>query len=247
MFAQSVYLIFASVYMCKETVEHLLLSAGDDQQHHADHHHHSDGYVVSPNFNFITDCRILCRGLLPMILAFLSLAFVVVNALRFDNHAKLVEGPYSPCNASFLTHKVVSYELVTGSQLPQLTSLLPSTRTSFHVPKGKKQQPTPIDTVLSNPFSLSPIAFSLALVFPPFFLPEYVWAVSSSSCWPESGALIPWLIVIKFVHSIYSFRQYKPSSPSAWLTPRRWRSGAFCYKPLPLAVFRAVGWKHSCG
>jgi hypothetical protein len=48
MFAQSVYLIFASVYMCKEAVEHLLLSAGDDQQHHADHHHHSDGYVMCP-------------------------------------------------------------------------------------------------------------------------------------------------------------------------------------------------------
>lgn len=46
MFAQSVYLIFASVYICKETVEHLLLSAGDDQHHHADHHHHLDGYVV---------------------------------------------------------------------------------------------------------------------------------------------------------------------------------------------------------
>lgn len=48
MFAQSVYLIFASVYMCKEAVEHLLLSAGDDQQHHADHHHHSDGYALCP-------------------------------------------------------------------------------------------------------------------------------------------------------------------------------------------------------
>ncbi|KAF9645549.1 hypothetical protein BDM02DRAFT_3271637 [Thelephora ganbajun] len=135
MFAQSVYLIFASVYICKETVEHLLLSAGDDQQHHADHHHHSDG------------------GVLPIVLAFLSLILVVVNALRFDNHSKLVE--------------------VTGSQLPQLTSLLPSTRTSFHVPKGKKQQPTPIDVVFSNPFSLSPIAFSIALVFPPFFLPDH--------------------------------------------------------------------------
>jgi len=191
MFAQSVYLIFASVYMCKETVEHLLLSAGDDQQHHADHHHHSDGYVVSPNFNFvITECRILYRGLLPMILAFLSLVFVVVNALRFDNHSKLVEGQYSPYMSSSLAHKVVSHKLVTGSRLPQLTSLLPSTRTSFHVPKGKKQQPTPIDTVLSNPFSLSPIAFSLALVFPPFFLPEYVPTVSNSNSLVSSWALI---------------------------------------------------------
>jgi len=104
MFAQSVYLIFASVYMCKETVEHLLLSAGDDQQHHADHHHHSDGYVVSPNVNFATECSVFCRGVLPMILAFLSLVFVVVNALRFDNHSKLVEGLYSLYKASSLAH-----------------------------------------------------------------------------------------------------------------------------------------------
>lgn len=36
-FAQSVYLIFASVYVCKETVEHLLLSSGEGH-----HHHHRD-------------------------------------------------------------------------------------------------------------------------------------------------------------------------------------------------------------
>lgn len=37
MFAQSVYLMFSSVYVCKETVEHLLLSAGEGH-----HHHHGD-------------------------------------------------------------------------------------------------------------------------------------------------------------------------------------------------------------
>lgn len=36
-FAQSVYLIFAAVYVCKETVEHLLLSSGEGH-----HHHHGD-------------------------------------------------------------------------------------------------------------------------------------------------------------------------------------------------------------
>ena len=35
MFAQSVYLMFSSVYVCKETVEHLLLSAGEGHHHHA--------------------------------------------------------------------------------------------------------------------------------------------------------------------------------------------------------------------
>ena len=175
MFAQSVYLIFASVYICKETVEHLLLSAGDDQQHHADHHHHSDGYVVHPvKLHLITEPHSFYRGILPIVLAFLSLVFVIANALHFENHSKLVEGLWSSYNVSPLAEWILFRELVTGSQLPQLTSLLPSTRTSFHVPKGKKQQPTPIDTVLSNPFSVSPIAFSLALVFPSFFLPECV-------------------------------------------------------------------------
>lgn len=47
MFAQAVYLMFSSVYVCKETVEHLLLSSGGGDGHH---HHHGDeevglGYV----------------------------------------------------------------------------------------------------------------------------------------------------------------------------------------------------------
>lgn len=39
-YAQSVYLLFASVYVCKETVEHLLLSSGEGH-----HHHHGDEFV----------------------------------------------------------------------------------------------------------------------------------------------------------------------------------------------------------
>ena len=38
MFAQAVYLMFAAVYVCKETVEHLLLSAGGSEE--SGHHHH---------------------------------------------------------------------------------------------------------------------------------------------------------------------------------------------------------------
>ena len=33
-FAQSIYLIFASVYVCKEAVEHMLLSHGEGHHHH---------------------------------------------------------------------------------------------------------------------------------------------------------------------------------------------------------------------
>ena len=42
MFAQAVYLLFSSVYVCKESVEHLLLSAGAGEGHH---HHHGDEEV----------------------------------------------------------------------------------------------------------------------------------------------------------------------------------------------------------
>ena len=44
LFAQAVYLMFSSVYVCKETVEHLLLSAGGAEGHR---HHHGDeeGFV----------------------------------------------------------------------------------------------------------------------------------------------------------------------------------------------------------
>lgn len=45
MFAQSVYLMFASVYVCKETVEHLLLTAGGEGEGH--HHHHGDEEVTT--------------------------------------------------------------------------------------------------------------------------------------------------------------------------------------------------------
>ena len=41
MFAQAVYLMFSSVYVCKETVEHLLLSSGEGH-----HHHHGDEIEV---------------------------------------------------------------------------------------------------------------------------------------------------------------------------------------------------------
>ena len=38
-FAQTIYLLFAAVYVCKESVEHFLLSLGESH-----HHHPSDEY-----------------------------------------------------------------------------------------------------------------------------------------------------------------------------------------------------------
>lgn len=53
-YAQSVYLLFASVYVCKETAEHLLLSSGEGH-----HHHHGDEAVR------ITGCVVILLAVDP--------------------------------------------------------------------------------------------------------------------------------------------------------------------------------------
>ncbi|TFK31614.1 hypothetical protein BDQ12DRAFT_739896 [Crucibulum laeve] len=74
MFAQTVYLMFSSVYVCKETVEHLLLSAGGGEGHH---HHHGDEEGGLP-IEY------------PIIMAFITFLSLLGTALFYDNHLKLV-------------------------------------------------------------------------------------------------------------------------------------------------------------
>ncbi|EJF61727.1 PAP2-domain-containing protein [Dichomitus squalens LYAD-421 SS1] len=86
-FAQSVYLIFTSVYVCKETVEHLLLSSGEG------HHHHQGDEVAS------------VLGIeFPIRLLFITLISLLSTAIFFNNHAKLVStaGNRIPSLASLL-------------------------------------------------------------------------------------------------------------------------------------------------
>jgi hypothetical protein len=94
MFAQVVYLMFSSVYICKETVEHLLLSNGGEVGHH---HHHGDedegmiGYVVSCfNSAAVVDICAFYRIDFPIILAFITFISLIGTSLIYDNHSKLV-------------------------------------------------------------------------------------------------------------------------------------------------------------
>ncbi|KAJ3860829.1 hypothetical protein EV359DRAFT_74998 [Lentinula novae-zelandiae] len=79
-FAQSVYLMFSSVYVCKETVEHVLLSAGSAGGGDGHHHHAGD---EDPNGHLGIQ--------FPYILAFISFVTITMSAMMFDNHKKLVE------------------------------------------------------------------------------------------------------------------------------------------------------------
>ncbi|KAI0028760.1 hypothetical protein K488DRAFT_89423 [Vararia minispora EC-137] len=73
LFAQGVYLMFAAVYVFKETAEHLLLSDGDGH-----HHHPGDEDVEIYGLDF------------PLLLLSLALLSTITNALLFNNHASLL-------------------------------------------------------------------------------------------------------------------------------------------------------------
>ncbi|KAJ6531325.1 hypothetical protein B0H19DRAFT_1191258 [Mycena capillaripes] len=70
LFAQSVYLMFSAVYVCKEALEHLLLSAGEG------HHHHAGDEDAGIEY--------------PVITTFLAFVALALTALLLDNHARLV-------------------------------------------------------------------------------------------------------------------------------------------------------------
>ncbi|KAJ7709509.1 hypothetical protein B0H17DRAFT_1155504 [Mycena rosella] len=72
LFAQSVYLMFSAVYVCKEALEHLLLSASTGDGHH----HHAGDEVAGIDF--------------PVISAVCALISLALTALLLDNHARLV-------------------------------------------------------------------------------------------------------------------------------------------------------------
>jgi len=65
--------MFSAVYVCKETVEHVLLSAGE-----AGHHHHADDESASTGLE------------LPLTLIFITLFSLLGSALLFDNNSEIL-------------------------------------------------------------------------------------------------------------------------------------------------------------
>ncbi|KAF8989534.1 hypothetical protein BDQ17DRAFT_1402125 [Cyathus striatus] len=77
LFAQSVYLMFSSVYVCKETIEHLLLSA--DAGSAADGHHHHRGDEDELPIEF------------PIVMILITLLYVLWMGVMYENHWSLVD------------------------------------------------------------------------------------------------------------------------------------------------------------
>ncbi|OJT05934.1 hypothetical protein TRAPUB_3224 [Trametes pubescens] len=107
-FAQSVYLIFTSVYVCKETLEHILLSSGEGH-----HHHHGDEVSAVFGIEF------------PIRLLFITFVSLLTTAITFNNHSKLVStaGNHIPSLASLLPARS-RYRASTLAYHPLLNNLL---------------------------------------------------------------------------------------------------------------------------
>jgi hypothetical protein len=73
-FAQAVYLLFAAVYVCKEAIEHLLLSVGEGH-----HHHHGDEQTQITGIAF------------PFAITLCAFTSIAGTALCFNNHAQLIQ------------------------------------------------------------------------------------------------------------------------------------------------------------
>ncbi|KZS97005.1 hypothetical protein SISNIDRAFT_407039 [Sistotremastrum niveocremeum HHB9708] len=131
-FSQCVYLLFASVYICKETVEHLLLSVGSDQDGGGHHHHHSEEATA---INF------------PIFLISLSLLSLIGSSYLFDNHAKLVDAT----GRHIVYPRIDIHALFRPSQTP-------------HVVLSRSLTSNPWKTLLTNPFSATPLLFAVSLV-----------------------------------------------------------------------------------
>ncbi|KAI0698974.1 hypothetical protein C8T65DRAFT_660382 [Cerioporus squamosus] len=130
-FAQSVYLIFTSVYVCKETVEHLLLSSGEGH-----HHHHGDETASVFGIEF------------PVRLLFITLISLLSTSIVFNNNAKLVS--------------------TAGNRVPSLASLLP-TRSRYRA--SALAYPAFLNNLLTNPYALAPVCFTLTVLFTATSLP----------------------------------------------------------------------------
>ncbi|KAJ4486817.1 hypothetical protein C8R41DRAFT_921203 [Lentinula lateritia] len=144
-FAQSVYLMFSSVYVCKETVEHVLLSAGSAGGGDGHHHHAGD---EDPNGHLGIQ--------FPYILAFISFVTITMSAMMFDNHKKLVEitGNRIPSISTLVRS-------FTSSILSPLSSL-----SHQRWPTRANEDPPPsslLGIIISNPYVVFPLGMCVGI------------------------------------------------------------------------------------
>ncbi|KAG1744856.1 hypothetical protein EDB19DRAFT_1632561 [Suillus lakei] len=137
LFAQCVYLMFAGVYVAKEAIEHILLSAG---------HGHGHGHgrpSPSPSPSAIA-LDLLCY---PLGLVIIVLFSLLATSVMFEHHDVLVR----------VTNKYI--------YIPSPLSLFQRSRLSPPPAfQSRGQAQAPWERILRNPYALPPILFCLAIL-----------------------------------------------------------------------------------
>ncbi|KAG9047930.1 hypothetical protein FS837_001187 [Tulasnella sp. UAMH 9824] len=133
LFAQAIYLLFASVYVCKEAFEHVLLASEGGEDAGDAHHHHSPA-EAHPDF----------QGLqYPTSLVWTVVCTLLVSGFFFGNHDRLVEA--------------------TGNHIPTPLSIIKTLTAIGGPRSSAPTKEKPSSAVLrlvSNPFSVLPSFFA---------------------------------------------------------------------------------------
>jgi hypothetical protein len=129
--------MFSSVYLCKETVEHILLSAGSTGGAEGHHHHIGDEDPNSlPGIQF------------PYLLASIAFFTIILSAAVFDNHKSLVD--------------VTGNRIPSMPTLIRLFTSLFSQRSS-HITNVEPPPSSKLGVIMSNPYVVCPLAMCAAI------------------------------------------------------------------------------------
>lgn len=167
MFAQAVYLMFSSVYVCKETVEHLLLSSGEGH-----HHHHGDEVeglgCVEPRYRHGLSDYISSIDF-PIFIILTTFISLLGTAIFYQNNTTIVNGMLS-FGLSMILFSDLS---VTGNGIPSLGSIV---RSLWSTSRYTHELPptTTLTLILSNPFIAYPLFFCVSILSVALFLSPYV-------------------------------------------------------------------------
>lgn len=149
-FVQTIYLLFASVYVLKESVEHALLEGGSADAS-------VDGLIESASGHDHSHAHSEHAGIvMPNLLLALSLAACVFSNIVMGNHARLV----AACGIS--TAASGGAPGVGGPRHGRSGSVL----------MRPSELASPLLALLANPFSLTVLFFSSALLFAGLSMPS---------------------------------------------------------------------------
>ena len=117
------------------------------------------------------------RMQIPLFLILITIVSLLSTCLFYDNHRRLItsKSPMQLLRTTYESSYTFLNEIpASGHKLPSFSHLLRSSRSYIH-----SSNLSPSIIVLSNPFTLAPIAFSIALVGGIMLLPVYV-AIANS-------------------------------------------------------------------